>query len=214
MRASKHGKAGNSKAAAEHRKAIFVEAYIANGENATQAAIAAGLSPKSAERQGLRLSRNVRVAAAIARRRAEVLKRYLLTTERVIRELAPLCFSDVRKLFKEDGSLRNPHELDEETARAVASIEVVESIAGYDKDGTAIPQYTKKIRFWDKNAALEKAMKYLGLFKKDNEQATTERRFIYVPVHGDKGNAKFAASSGTDKLGRFDCLKSIKFNQR
>jgi hypothetical protein len=30
--------------------------------------------------------------------------------------------------------------------------------------------YTKKIRFWDKNAAIDKAMRQLGQFERDNTQ--------------------------------------------
>jgi phage terminase small subunit len=36
-------------------------------------------------------------------------------------------------------------------------------------DGAVVGQ-VKKVKLWDKNSALEKAMKHLGLFEKDNSQ--------------------------------------------
>lgn len=51
---------------ADQRRLLFVEAYIANVYNATQAAIAAGLSEKSAYSQGHELLKHPEVAAAIA----------------------------------------------------------------------------------------------------------------------------------------------------
>lgn len=56
------------------------------------------------------------------------------------------------------GKLLQPHQLDEATAATVSSIEV-------DDTGRV-----KKYRFWDKNSALDRGAKMLGMFKEDNEQ--------------------------------------------
>jgi phage terminase small subunit len=178
---NKTGKLGTSKASATHRKAVFVEAYIENAGNATRAAIAAGYSVRTADRQGSRLLKDVEVSKALATRRAELIVQHQLTTERVIGALQPLCFSDIRRLFRENGTLKHPCEWDANTASAVASIEVVETTIGYDKSGKPIPGLLKRIKFWDKNAALEKAMKHLGLFERDNKQIGEAARLICVP---------------------------------
>jgi hypothetical protein len=57
-----------------------------------------------------------------------------------------------------DGSLIPIVELDEDAAGMIAAIEV-------DEDGR-----TTKVRLWDKNQALEKALKYLGLYERENTQ--------------------------------------------
>ena len=49
-------------------------------------------------------------------------------------------------------------ELDDDRAAMISAIEV-------DADGRLT-----RIRLWDKNAALEKAMKHLGLYNRDNTQ--------------------------------------------
>lgn len=151
------------------RRALFVEAYIQNGGNAAQAAITAGYSRNGAHVVGSRTANVPEVAAEIARRRAETLKAAEVVTgvsvERTLRELGRLAYADPRKLVNADGSLKQLHELDDDTAACIASFEVDELRA----DGASIGQ-TKKIKVWDKNSAIEKAMKYLGLYEKDNEQ--------------------------------------------
>lgn len=71
-RPAKRVKAAASKSAAEQRRALFVEEYLANSGNATQAAIKAGYSKKTAKQQGSRLLTNVDVAAEVAKRRETV----------------------------------------------------------------------------------------------------------------------------------------------
>lgn len=68
--------------------ARFVDAYIANGSNATQAAITAGYSPHRADVRAAVLLRDSRVSDAIKKRRAELADRYELTTDRVLKECA------------------------------------------------------------------------------------------------------------------------------
>lgn len=47
--------AGTSRKAVALRRKLFVDAYLTNGHNATQAAIAAGFSARTANRAGTRL---------------------------------------------------------------------------------------------------------------------------------------------------------------
>lgn len=170
-------KAGTSKAAAAAKKASFVEAYIVNGGNATQAAVAAGYSEKTAYSQGPRLLKDVEVQAAIQARQAELADKHELTTDSVLRALSRIVHSDPRKFYRPDGSLKNVTELDDDAALSLAGVEVVEMAGGMQIDAESgpshVPMYTKKVKFWDKNAAIEKAMKHLGMFEKDNEQQKT-----------------------------------------
>lgn len=157
-------KAGNSQAAAIERRQAFVAAYLINGRNATQAAITAGYSKKTAYSQGQRLLKNVEVANQVVAAVEKVQAITGLTLERTLQEVARLSFFDARKLYR-DGVLIPVHELDDDTAAAVAAIETDE-ITG---DGAIIGR-TRKLKFWDKNAALEKAMRHLGAYEKDNAQ--------------------------------------------
>lgn len=149
--------AGTSKLSAENKRKAFVEAFFVHNENITKAAVEAGFSEKTAYQAGSRLLKDVRVSTEIAKRRTEIIAALELSTERTIKEVSRLAFCDPRKLVDENGRLKKLHEIDDDTAAAIASVEV-------DKDGGI------KYRFWDKNSAIEKAAKVQGLYQKDNEQ--------------------------------------------
>jgi phage terminase small subunit len=166
---SKRVKAGTSKAAAASRRVAFRDAYMANGHNATQAAIAAGYSPKTAASQGQRLLKDVEISGELAEAAREVGDAAGLEAKRELREAGRLSRSDVRRIFRADGTLKDPHEWDDDTAAAIASIEVIEQFEGTGED-RKLSGYLKKVRLWDKNAALEKTIKHLGLYERDNAQ--------------------------------------------
>ena len=69
------------------KQAVFVGAYCENGFNATQAVIAAGYSPKTAQQAGSRLLLNVVVQQAISAHMAEIKERALITTEDIVKGL-------------------------------------------------------------------------------------------------------------------------------
>lgn len=176
-------KAGTSKAAAAHRRALFAEAYIANGGNATDAAIKAGFSPRSAKQRGFELVKDRDFFATIERRRSEVLAQFRLTTERTIQELARIAYFDPRKLFNADGSPKPINDLDDDTAAALAGLDVLEEFDGTGKDRVFVG-YTKKYRIAGKVEAIAIAMKHLGLFEKDNQQRMDPIRELLESIDG------------------------------
>lgn len=167
-------KAGASKGEAAAKRDLFVKAFIANGGNATQAAITAGYSKKTARSAASRMLTHVDVASAIDAQRKASSEAAGLTVERTLREVARLAYFDPRKLYDATGNLKPVHELDDDTAAALAGVEVVEMAGAAAIGGDAgiqhVAMHTKKIKYWDKNSALEKAMKHFGLYEKDNEQ--------------------------------------------
>lgn len=166
------GKAGTSKSAADQKKLLFVEAFLTNGENITQAAIAAGFSANSASAAGSRLLRDDRVLTEIERRRAEIVSNLRLDTDRLYQEIGRIAFSDIRKIMHDDGRMKLPKELDADTAAAIASFE-------FDLDGSI------KYKFWDKNSAQERAAKVLGAFERTNKQVTDPFRDFLLALPGN-----------------------------
>lgn len=158
-------KAGTSKESAATRRKIFAEAYIANGGNGTQAAITAGYSPKTAGVQAVRLLGDANVSSLISHRAMETAKKYELTTDVVIRSIMQELQFDPAKLYREDGSLKDVTELDEDTRMALASVEF-EQTGGNDS-----PVTVRKVKWAARHAAREQAMKHLGMFLADNKQA-------------------------------------------
>lgn len=166
-------KAGTSKLAAADRHKAFVEAYLSNGRNATQAAITAGYSPKTAAVKGSQLLTDVKISALVEVRAAAVQEAAesatQLSVERTLKELARIAYLDPAKLFDAKGRMLSVHEMDADTRAALVSFETAEEIQG-EGEKREVVGYIKKIRLADKVGALDKAMKHLGLFEKDNKQ--------------------------------------------
>lgn len=133
--------------------------------NASAAYSRAGYSARgnSAEACASRLLRNAKVRRVIQQKQNEAVKRCEITAENVLREAGALAFSDIRKLFNMDGSLKSVHEIDDATAGAIKSIEIGQTIS----EGQVIARVCK-IKLWDKNNAQERLFKHLGLFRKEN----------------------------------------------
>jgi phage terminase small subunit len=140
------------------KQAAFVENYLLD-LNATQAAIRAGYSKRTANEQATRLLANVSVAAAIEAAKAERSQRTMISADRVLRELARIAFLDVGKAFTEGGGLKPLHEMDEDTRRAIGGLEVSALYA----DGENIGKLSK-IKLSDKLRALELLGRHIGLF--------------------------------------------------
>lgn len=164
-------KAGTSKEAAQHRKTLFVEGFFANNENITKAAIHAGFSQKTAAQQGSRLLKDVQIQQMIRERRASLVQVMELSTERTLQEVARLAYFDPRKLFDETGRPKPITELDDDTAAALAGIEVVDKyekpVAGAQGGNVST---VLKYKLANKAGALEIAMRHLGLYERDNKQ--------------------------------------------
>ena len=140
------------------KQAVFVEEYLID-LNATQAAIRAGYKSKTAKSIGQENLTKPVIADAIAKAQAARSQRTQINADRVLLELGRLAFSDFRKLFDADGRFKGIHDIDDDTAAAVSSVEIVEQ---FDKDGAI--SYLKKIRLWPKVPANEMLGKYLQMF--------------------------------------------------
>lgn len=91
-----------------------------------------------------------------------------ITADRVIEEIARLAFFDPRKFFNQDGSPIPIQELDDDTAMALAGMDVMEEFEGSGADRVFVG-YTKKFKLTDKRASLELLGKHLKLFTDKTE---------------------------------------------
>lgn len=146
----------------------FCEEFLVD-LNATQAAIRAGYSKKTAKEQASRLLTNVNVENYLSQRQQQLQTETGITQKRVLEEYAKIAFSDIRAFYNEDGSLKKITELDEDEAAAIAGVEVDELWDGYGEEREQLG-VTKKLKRWDKVKALDSLARHLGMFSKDNEQ--------------------------------------------
>jgi phage terminase small subunit len=164
----------------------FVEEYLID-LNATQAAIRAGYSQRTAASIGEENLRKPEISAAIHAAKAARSERTGITQDRVLQELARIAFYDLRKLYREDGSLKAPHEWDDDTAAALAGVEVVETKGNAEigEEGARhIPEFVKKAKVFDKNSALTLAMRHLGMLRDKVEHTGKDGKDLPVAPAG------------------------------
>ncbi len=149
------------------KQAVFVREYLVD-LNATAAAKRAGYSEKTAHVIGQENLRKPAIKEAISEAMKARSDRTEITADRVLLELGRLAFLDIRKAFNADGSLKPIHELDDDTAAAIAGIEVSETHVGDSAAGTL-----KKIKLSDKRASLELCGRHLQMW--NDKLALTNR---------------------------------------
>jgi len=146
----------------------FCEHYVVH-YHGTNAAIEAGYSKASAHAQATALLKNPKIQEYLSHLNRKASKKIEITREAVLQEMAALAFSDIRDVFNDDGSLKQPHEYDDKAAKAVQSIDVT-TLNG---DEGQILGATNKIRLADKTKNLELLGKHLGLFTDKVEMTNT-----------------------------------------
>lgn len=147
----------------------FVDEYLVD-LNATQAAKRAGYKDPNIGRQ---LITKNNVSEEIRKRKKELSDKTGITQERVLRELAKIAFFDPRKLFQDNGQPKDITMLDDDTAGALAGLDVMEEYEGHGQDREFVG-YTKKYKIADKLRALDALGKHLGLFDKDGGDEDNE----------------------------------------
>lgn len=145
----------------------FAWAYVNETDgNATEAAKIAGSTAKKAGQAGYELLKYPEIQERIKELRDERWKALQMGRDEVLARLARVARYDPRKLYDEAGNLKAPKDWDDDTAGAVAGLEVVE-IGGPD---SGIPILTKKVKASDRTKALELLGKVHGVFEEDNKQ--------------------------------------------
>jgi phage terminase small subunit len=143
--------------------------YLANGHNATKAAISAGYSARYAASQGSENLRKPEIAAYLRSKMTPRVARLELTADRLEAELARVCFFDPATLFK-DGRLLPVPEMPEDARRALHGFDVqakfdwvVDPLDPTAKKAVEQVGTVTKIRLPSKVDALHLGMKRLGL---------------------------------------------------
>jgi len=155
----------------------FVDEYLID-LNATQAAIRAGYSKKTADRIGAELLGKTWVKHAVELAQAKRAARTGITQDRILEELRRIAFSDKRRLINWGPNgvrLRDCDGLDDEDAAAVS--EISESITQH---GGSL-----KLKTYDKVRALELLGKHLGMFgdkSDEGEEAPAPTRVVVEVV--------------------------------
>ncbi|HUU16524.1 MAG TPA: terminase small subunit [Sedimentisphaerales bacterium] len=174
----------------------FCQEYIID-LNATQAAIRAGYSKKTARIKGCQLLTKVNIQNKIQKLKAERSDRVQIEADSVVKELAIVAFSNIRDYLTvdEDGDvfLKGFDKIDAEKLAAIESIKTnTTSNKGGNREYT-----TTQFKLHSKLNALEQLGRHLGIYEKDNEQSRTIPTTEPLTLEEMKKRIREAEKAGT-----------------
>lgn len=163
------------------KQAAFVREYLVD-LNATQAAIRAGYSARTAAAVGFENLRKPKIALEVEKAQADRAERTQVTADRVLAELAKLAFANLGDYFR----LASGHDpvIDLSTATrdqlaALTEITVDDYTDGRGEDARDVRRI--RIKMADKRGALELLGRHLGLWDAkadDPESANALKAFV------------------------------------
>lgn len=155
----------------------FCEQYVID-HNGTQAAIRAGYAKKSAKVAASRLLTYDNVINKIRELLAEQSKRTAITADAVLEELRRIGFSNIQEFIDDENSVKMIRTIERDKAAAVEAIKVTETVYGRGPD--AITKTATTFKLADKLSALDKIMRHLGMFEKDNRQKPATETVVKI----------------------------------
>jgi phage terminase small subunit len=180
------------------KQRAFVREYLID-LNATQAAMRAGYSEKTAYASGAENLKKPQIASAIESALKIRADRTDITADRVLKELAKIGFADIRKAIKWQGTLvteeDNPDGGDTLIIKNVVTnnVTLVSSDEIDDETAAAISEISQnaaggiKLKMHDKKAALVDIGRHLGMFT-DKVEHTGEVAMTFKTVYETKPN--------------------------
>lgn len=156
-----------------------------NASQAYQRAIGGGVKANSAWTLGSKMMAKPAVQAFIKGKAQALTQKTELTIEATLEQLRRMVMFDPRKLFLEDGqTLRGLDELDDAEASAIAGVEIDELFEGVGENRHQVG-YTRKYKLIQRTTPVDLAMKYFGLFEKDNRQKVDPLLELMQQIYGN-----------------------------
>lgn len=175
---------------------------LAKGRTADDAYAAAGFKPDRGNAS--RLTANDSIKARVTEILARGAERAAITEEMVLRELAKIGFSDIRKAIKWQ-ALVTDMEVDEETGEArmavTNQVQIIDSDEIDDDTAAAISEISQtdrgglKIKLHDKKGALVDIGKHLGMFIERTENININHDVTDEPATEDEWAAEHARTN-------------------
>jgi phage terminase small subunit len=153
----------------------FAEEYIID-YNGSQAAIRTGYSKNSAKEQASFLLTKPNIQRYIADLQEEVRQRNNITVDELVGMMSKMMRLDLADLYHEDGTLKNIHEMSQETRMCIQSIDMVNNSG--EKDPA---KRFARVKLVDRMQVSEKLMRHLGGYEADNRQVNPQ--VLVLPVN-------------------------------
>lgn len=151
------------------KQEAFAQAYIKLGDKSAayrEAYSTSNMKANTIHRKAQELFNNGLVTARIEFLRSEIEKRNKIEIDELLIALAGMVRFDVAELYNKDGLLKSVHDMSLSARQMITQLDTLEQ---YNTKGE-LQGFTKKIRTIPKLDAIEKLMKHLGAYEKDNKQ--------------------------------------------
>lgn len=144
----------------------FCYEYLTNGLNATNAAIAAGYSKRTAKAAGSRLLTFVNIESKINLTRAEVAKAAGITLHRVVKELSRIAFTSVAHLYDSWLNIKPFDQISEDDKAAIQGISTVlrKRNIGTSLEPVVVDLEYIRIKMHDKCKAIDLICRIFGFY--------------------------------------------------
>jgi len=152
------------------KQEMFCREYLID-LNATQAAIRAGYSDKTANRTGSENLSKPDIAQRIIDLKSERNERVEVNADYVLRRLVEIDEMDVLDILKDDGGLKMVHEWPKAWRTTLSGLDILTTVTNFDE--TTMENILKKIKWPDKVKNLELLGKHVAV-QAFREQAAHE----------------------------------------
>ncbi|WP_337027203.1 terminase small subunit [Pantoea eucalypti] len=162
------------------KQEMFCREYLID-LNATQAAIRAGYSEKTANRTGCENLSKPDIAQRIIDLKSSRNERVEINADYVLRRLVEIDEMDVLDILKDDGGLKMIHEWPKVWRTTLSGLDILTTVTNFDE--TTMENILKKIKWPDKVKNLELLGKHISVqaFKEQIDQKVTATHNI-MPV--------------------------------
>lgn len=183
----------------------FCQEYVKD-PNASRAALRAGYSPESSKQRAYELKQKPEVEARIRELYDDFHKRNHMKIDEAVSILADIARTNITDLIDDDGLPRPLQDVPQHARHAIEEIEfatvwIVETFEETDDiSGEKVRrsvkrpvQVPKKYKTTGKQAAIDKIIRYLGEYRKDNEQTAPQVQILGfnplgMPAAGESAN--------------------------
>lgn len=142
-----------------NQSAAYRIAYDADSMNSNTVAV-----------EACKLHADPNISIRIKELQQDVWERNKIVIDELIHSLAGMVRFDPATFYEDNGSFRSIHNMPLETRQMITEMTVFEEFIPDGAGGRELIGYTKKVKSIDKLAAIEKLMKHLGGYEKDNKQ--------------------------------------------
>lgn len=162
----------------------YCQMYLVSGNQAAAYRVAYdadAMNINTVYSEACRLHANPKITARIKELQNEAYERNKVTLDEMIQTLAGMVRFDIADLYDEDGKLLPLRQMPLAARQMISQLDTEELYVTVDRHRELVG-YTKKIRTVNKLDAVEKLMKHLGGYEKDNQQKPGAVVNVALPI--------------------------------